>query len=36
MGLKTATLQAAADGMGVYQRLGFVATGQFTEYQPVG
>ncbi|MCH8149900.1 MAG: GNAT family N-acetyltransferase [Planctomycetes bacterium] len=32
-GFKMGILQAAADGLGVYTRLGFRATGQFTEYQ---
>jgi ribosomal protein S18 acetylase RimI-like enzyme len=36
-GLKAAILQAAPDGQGVYARLGFRATGRFTEYQlPAG
>jgi GNAT superfamily N-acetyltransferase len=32
-GFKTAILQASADGLGVYKRLGFKETGHFTEYQ---
>lgn len=32
-GFKVGILQAAADGLGVYTRLGFRATGHFTEYQ---
>ncbi len=32
-GFKMGILQAAADGLGVYTRLGFRAAGRFTEYQ---
>ena len=32
-GFKVGILQAAADGLGVYTRLGFQATGHFTEYR---
>jgi GNAT superfamily N-acetyltransferase len=33
-GVRTGVLQAAPDGVGVYERLGFRATGRYTEYQP--
>ncbi|WP_437336785.1 GNAT family N-acetyltransferase [Sorangium sp. So ce394] len=35
-GLRVAILQASADGLGVYAQVGFVATGQVTEYKPPG
>ncbi len=34
-GFRTAILQASADGVGVYARLGFVATSRITEYKPL-
>jgi ribosomal protein S18 acetylase RimI-like enzyme len=33
-GYRTAVLQAAPDGIGVYTRVGFVPTGRITEYKP--
>jgi hypothetical protein len=33
-GYRTAVLQAAPDGVGVYARLGFAPTGRYTEYKP--
>lgn len=33
-GLSAAILQAAADGVGVYSRIGFVNVGSYTEYKP--
>jgi ribosomal protein S18 acetylase RimI-like enzyme len=33
-GARTAVLQAAPDGVGVYERLGFQAFGRVTEYKP--
>ncbi|WP_437318903.1 GNAT family N-acetyltransferase [Sorangium sp. So ce385] len=35
-GLRLAILQASADGLGLYAQVGFVATGQITEYKPRG
>ncbi|WP_437929431.1 GNAT family N-acetyltransferase [Sorangium sp. So ce291] len=35
-GLRLAILQASADGLKVYSQIGFVATGQITEYKPPG
>ncbi|WP_437533848.1 GNAT family N-acetyltransferase [Sorangium sp. So ce726] len=35
-GLRLAILQASADGLGLYSQIGFVATGQITEYKPPG
>ncbi|WP_438027778.1 GNAT family N-acetyltransferase [Sorangium sp. So ce233] len=35
-GLRLAILQASADGLGLYSGIGFVATGQLTEYKPPG
>jgi len=35
-GYGTAVLQAAPEAVGVYSRVGFVATGQYTEYKPRG
>ncbi|WP_437969371.1 GNAT family N-acetyltransferase [Sorangium sp. So ce260] len=35
-GLRLAILQASADGLGLYAQIGFVATGQITEYKPPG
>jgi ribosomal protein S18 acetylase RimI-like enzyme len=35
-GYRTAILQAAAEGVGVYQRVGFQAFGDITEYKPPG
>jgi GNAT superfamily N-acetyltransferase len=34
-GYRTAVLQAAPDGVGVYTRLGFAPTGRYIEYKPV-
>jgi len=33
-GLRTAVLQAAPDGVGVYRRLGFAEFGTIREYKP--
>ena len=34
VGVSTAVLQAAPDGVGVYRRIGFEAFGEITEYKP--
>ncbi|MGK3996363.1 hypothetical protein [Sorangium sp. So ce1024] len=35
-GLRVAILQASADGLALYEQIGFVATGRITEYKPPG
>ncbi|WP_437735642.1 GNAT family N-acetyltransferase [Sorangium sp. So ce1335] len=35
-GLRVAILQASADGLRLYEQMGFVATGRITEYKPAG